>query len=211
MRTRPRYGCLMAMTMCLGVVLLAALVLPVITTSYAQGNQSPSSVTSGEHAKITRSNWRQHPQIAAVLAVVHSVNDAWAKGELKTSQRNFENCAGSFTEFRRISRDGNGIVRRYEFAYSAEDDSRTDEFYYDDSGRLRFVIINGWNASDGVPARHRVYLDESGNRLWEDSKGKGLYWPKRWEEKQLHKTDAAQDFANNTRCTSEVKPKRRTR
>jgi hypothetical protein len=155
--------------------------------------------------KITRANWQKHPKIEAIREIVKSVIADWESGELKTSHRNFENCDGAFTEFRRISVDASGIVRRYEFAYTAEDDSRTDEYYYDDAGRLRFVLIDGWNASDGVPARHRIYFDEDGKRLWEDSKGKGLYWPQKWPDNKLHKTDAAKDFANNTRCEREVK------
>lgn len=158
-------------------------------------------------ARITRAKWRQHPKIKAAQAIVSSVNAAWKRGAFKTSQRSFEKCGDAFTEFRRMTVDSKGVVRRYEFAYTAEDDSRTDEYYYDESGRLRFVRISGWNASAGSNADRKIYFDENGKRLWEDQKGIGHFWPWPWPDKDLHKSDAAKDFADKSRCAREVKPK----
>src|SRR6266545_507172 len=160
-------------------------------------------------AAVTKANWRQHPKIKAVRAIVSSVNAGWKKGAFKTSERSFEKCGDIFTEFRRLTVDSKGVVRRYEFAYTAEDEGRSDHYYYDDSGRLRFVFILG--SSGNGKYEHRIYFDEKGKRLWEDVKGAGHFWPGVWPDEELHKTDAAKDFADSSRCAREIKPKSKSK
>jgi hypothetical protein len=155
----------------------------------------------------SNTNKRETSSVDAVRTIVKSVNEGWASGQLKTSKRTFEGCGDAFTEFRRLTTDANGVVRRYEVGYTAEDEGRTDQYYYDESGRLRFVLISG-SAGNGSKLRHRIYLDQNGKRLREQhtvTSGPGHFWPKTWPDKELHKADAARDFANNSRCTKEGK------
>ncbi len=158
--------------------------------------------------KITRANWRTHPRIEEVRAIVRSVNEGWANREFKTSERRFENCEDTFAQFRRLTVDRQGVVRRYEYEYAAEDEGRTDQYYYDEAGRLRFVLITA-GAANGSRLRHRIYFDEKGKRLWEEHRvtgGLGHFWPETWPNDQLHRTDAAKAFAKTDGC-KEVNPR----
>ena len=156
--------------------------------------------------KLTSANWREHPKIEAVREIVRTVNEGWEKREFKTTSRNLEGCGDTFTQFRRLTVDSKGIVRRYEMQFTAEDSGGTEQYYFDDAGQLRFVLIEG-SAGNGSRLRHRIYFDENGKRLWEEHSvkgGPGHYWPQKWPDDQLHKTDAAKAFARTGGCT-EVK------
>jgi len=157
----------------------------------------------------TPANKREPSEVEAVRTIVKEVNEGWANRQFKTSARRFEGCGEAFTEFRRLTVDANGVVRRYELGYTAEDEGRTDQYYYDESGRLRFVLIFG-SAGNGSSLRHRIYFDQTGNRLREQhhvTSGSGHFWPSRWPDKELHKTGAAKDFADQSRCSKEIKAK----
>ena len=144
--------------------------------------------------------------IDEVRAIVKTINDGWATKRFRTLERSFADCGDTFTEFRRLTRDQNGVVRRYELSYTAEDEGRTDQYYYDESGRLRFVLISG-SAGNGSRLRHRIFFDRYGKRLREQHNvtgGVGHYWPRTWPVKELLKNDAARDFANTSRCTKQI-------
>jgi len=96
-----------------------------------------------DDTKLTKANWRAHPKIEAVREIVRTVNEGWEKREFKTTSRNLEVCGDTFTEFRRLTVDTKGIVRRYEMQYTAEDSGGTEQYYYDHGGQLRFVLIEG--------------------------------------------------------------------
>lgn len=180
--------------------LTAALCFLAISTEVQALPQNPE--------KITSANWRKHPEIEAVRAIVRTVNESWEKREFKTSERNLENCEDTFTQFRRLTVDSRDVVRRYEFRYTSEDEGRTDQYYYDENGRLRFVIIEA-SAGNGSRLRHRIYFDDKGRRLWEEhhvTGGPGHFWPRKWPDSELHKTDAVRAFAKTDGC-KEIKPR----
>lgn len=164
-----------------------------VNASFASGQQSD---------RITQANWQRHPKIRAVRLVVQSVNARLKKGALKTSKREFEYCEPYEDTFRQLAVDSKGMVRRYEKRGGSEDSSLTWQHYYDDSGRLRFVFITG-GAVNGAQLEHRIYFDESGQRIWETHKyvkGPGYTFPEIWPDEQLQKSDPAQAFAAASKC-----------
>lgn len=159
-------------------------------------------VQTQESDRITEANWQRHPKIKAVRCVVQLVNAGLRKAAFKTSKREFEYCEPYEDTLRRISVDSRGVARRYEKQAGSEDSSLTWQHYYDDSGRLRFVFISG-AAVNGAHLEHRIYFDESGERIWEDHKyvkGPEYSFPEVWPDEQLQKVDPAKAFAAASRC-----------
>ncbi|MFN2513081.1 MAG: hypothetical protein ABR568_16870 [Pyrinomonadaceae bacterium] len=155
-----------------------------------------------ESDRLTEANWEQHPEIKAVRRLVQLVNAGLRKAAFKTSKREFEYCEPYEDTLRRISVDSRGVVRRYEKQAGSEDSSLTWQHYYDDSGRLRFVFISG-AAVNGANLEHRIYFDESGQRIWEGHKylkGPEYSFPEVWPDGQLQKVGPAKAFAAASRC-----------
>jgi len=157
---------------------------------------------------ITKANWQQHPKIKAVRGIVESVNDGLKSGTLKVSERKLDVCEEIV---RKLAVDSDGVVRRYEKQWEAEDLKLTFEHYYDEAGRLRFVFISGWiypGPVKGSKLEHRIYLDETGKRIWEQNKfveGPGApaqdfmkVWPdeqKPGQVRSIQKSDPARAFS----------------
>lgn len=168
-------------------------------------------VQTQESDRITEANWERHPKIRAVRRVVQLVNAGLRKAAFKTSKREFEYCEPYEDTLRRISVDSRGIARRYEKQGGSEDSSLTWQHYYDDSRRLRFVFISG-AAVNGAHLEHRIYFDESGQRIWEDhkyAKGPEYSFPEVWPDEQLQKVDPAKAFAVASRCPERKASKRK--
>ncbi|MBA2526197.1 MAG: hypothetical protein H0V18_10525 [Pyrinomonadaceae bacterium] len=161
--------------------------------------------------RITQANWRRHPKINAVRRLVESVNAGLRRASFKTSKREFEYCEPYEDTLRKIAVDSRGVVRRYEKQAGSEDSSLTWEHYYDDSGRLRFVFISG-GAVNEAHLEHRIYFDESGQRIWEGHKyvkGPMYSFPEVWPDEQLEKVDPAKAFAAASQCpAAKPRPKR---
>jgi hypothetical protein len=155
-----------------------------------------------ESQRITQSNWQQHPKVKAVRQLVQSINAGLRKAAFKTSKREFDYCEPYEDTLRKIVVDSRGVVRRYEKQAGSEDSSLTWAHYYDDVGRLRFVFISG-GAVNGAHLEHRIYFDESGQRIWEGhkyEKGPEYSFPEVWPDAQLQKSDPAAAFAAASRC-----------
>lgn len=164
-----------------------------------------------ESDRITEANWARHPKIKAVRRVVQLVSAGLRKATFKTSKREFEYCEPYEDTLRRISVDSRGVARRYENQAGSEDSSLTWQHYYDDSGRLRFVFISG-AAVNGAHLEHRIYFDESGQRIWEGHKyvkGPEYSFPEVWPDEQLQKVDPAKAFAVASRCPEKKASKRK--
>ena len=165
----------------------------VITKTFARTQESE---------RITQANWQGHPKIKAVRQLVQSVNAGVKKSSFKTSKREFEYCEPYEDTLRKMTVDSRGVVRRYEKQAGSEDSSLTWQHYYDDSGRVRFVFISG-GAVNGARLEHRIYFDESGQRVWESHKylkGPQYSFPEAWPDEQLQKVDPAKAFAAASQC-----------
>jgi hypothetical protein len=179
------------------------------STSRTAGSERKNSPQTS--ATINESNWQRHPQIRTIRGIVSSINAGLKRRSFKVSERKFESCGESFFTLRRIARNAKGVVW-YEDYSEGEDSSWDYHQYYDDSHRLRFVLIVVY-AANGSRDQHRGYFDESGKLIWQNRKtlkGPGYFTPQNVEE--LAKEDPEKEYTEHQGCV-EMKPtpKSRTR
>lgn len=159
--------------------------------------------------EVTKENWQQHPKITAVRAIVEVVKDGMSKKSFRARTRKFEYCEPYEDSLRTLAIDGRGRVRYYEKQGGSEDSSLKWEHYYDEFGRLRFVLITG-GATNGAELEHRIYFDEGGKRIYEEqkyTKGEGYTFPTVWPAEQLNIKDVSATFAAKSPCP-EIKSKK---
>ena len=169
-------------------------------------------VTAQSEDEINDKNWQKHPTIIAIRRIVNSANAEVRSGAFKTEHRICEE--GWFSRLR-IARDSKGTIRWYQHYQEGEDSSWDDNFYYDDAGRLRFVLMTSY-AANGTREQHRAYFDESGRLIYHGRrllKGAGYFGPPVEDLKELVKMDPKKDFGEEAQGCKEVKPsaKHRTR
>jgi hypothetical protein len=155
--------------------------------------------TGGE---VTKANWQQHPKIKAIRSLVQSVKAGMTRKTLTTRKRTFEYCEPYADTVRLLATDSKGRARFYQTEGGSEDSSLKFEHYYDERGRLRFVLITG-GAVNGSELEHRIYFDETGKRIWEEQaykKGPGYTWPEVWPDDQLRISDAGEKFSSMSPC-----------
>jgi len=170
------------------------------------------SATAQSEDEINDKNWQKHPKIIAIRRIVNSANAEVRNGAFKTEHRICEE--GWFSRLR-MARDSKGTVRWYQHYQEGEDSSWDDNFYYDDAGRLRFVLMTSY-AANGTREQHRAYFDESGRLIYHGRrllKGTGYFGPPVEDLKKLVQMDPKKDFAEEAQGCKEVKPsaKHRTR
>ena len=155
-------------------------------------------------------NWRQHPKIIPIRKLVNSINAGLQRGTFKTAQRKFNCEEVPYFTLLRIARNAKGAVTWYENYQEGEDSSWDYFHYYDQTGRLSFVLIKDY-AANGSREEFRFYFDESGKLIRKSRKllkGPGYFSPQDVEE--LVKLDPAKEFeaqpAKNAGC-KEVGPR----
>jgi len=149
--------------------------------------------------EITKANWRQHPKIREVRAIYQAVNSG--RKRLRTQKRSFEYCEPHEDTLRVIGTDAQGRVRLYQREGGSDDSSLKFEHYYDEAGRLRFVLITG-GAVSGSKLEQRIYFDADGKRIWEEQSATapGYTWPEVWPEEQLQVSDPSAKFSSSSPC-----------
>jgi hypothetical protein len=162
--------------------------------------------------EINDKNWQSNPKIVAIRKIVNSATAKVRNGAFKTEHRICEE--GWFSRLR-IARDSKGNVRWYQHYEEGEDSSWDDNYYYDDAGRLRFVLMTCY-AINGTREQHRAYFDESGRLIYHGRhllKGPGYFGPPVEALENLVQMDPKKDFAEATQGCKEVKSsgKHRTR
>jgi hypothetical protein len=159
--------------------------------------------TAQSEDEINDKNWQKHPTIIAIRRIVNSANAEVRSGAFKTEHRICEE--GWFSRLR-IARDSKGTIRWYQHYQEGEDSSWDDNFYYDDAGRLRFVLMTSY-AANGTREQHRAYFNESGRLIYHGRrllKGAGYFGPPVEDLKELVKMDPKKDFAEATQGCKEV-------
>ena len=155
-------------------------------------------------AEINDKNWQNNPKIIEIRKMVNSVNTEIKKGSFKTEHRICEE--GWFSRLR-VARDANGKIRWYQHYQEGEDSSWDDNYYYDDAGRLRFVLMTSY-AINSTREQHRAYFDENGVLIYHGRrllKGTGYFGPPVEDLKGLVQMDPTKDFAEATQGCKEVK------
>ena len=175
------------------ILVLAMAVISATVITYAQSED-----------EITDKNWQNNPKIIAIRKMVNSATVEIRNGTFKTEHRICEE--GWFSRLR-IARASNGTVRWYQHYQEGEDSSWDDNYYYDDAGRLRFVLMTSY-AINGTREQHRAYFDENGALIYHGRrllKGPGYFGPPIEDLKGLVKMDPKKDFAEATQGCKEVK------
>lgn len=160
--------------------------------------------TDQSENEITDKNWQTNPRIVAIRKIVNSDGAEVRNGSFKTEHWVCEE--GWFSRLR-IARDSKGTVRWYQHYQEGEDSSWDDNYYYDDAGRLRFVLMTSY-AANSTREQHRAYFDESGRLIYHGRrllKGPGYFGPPVEDLKELVKMDPKKDFAEATQGCKEVK------
>jgi hypothetical protein len=201
---------LIASVLAVSYGLLSIVVPTTVAPAKVPLSHETATTPTGQGTEISETNWQQHPQIRAIRKIVTAVSAGLKNGSFKTQQRKFESCADQYFTLRRIARDAKGAVAWYEEYSEGEDSSWDYHQYYDQTQRLRFVLVTVY-AANGTREQHRFYFDETGKLVWQNRrrlKGPGYFAPSNVEE--LVKEDPAREFANDEGCT-EIKPKPRHR
>jgi len=179
------------------VLLLSSMITSAGVHASQSSFQQPAPV-----APVDAANWKNDARIQAIRKMVDAVNAALTRRHYKISQRKFEFCEPYKDTLRRIAVDRNGIVRSYVTEAGSEDSALKWEYYYDESGRLRFVFISG-GAVNESQLEHRIYFAEDGKRIWEEHKyvkGPGYTFPEIWPDEDLKKTKVARAFSATSAC-----------
>jgi len=196
----------------LTVGVISAIAITGMQTRVLAGPRRPPDTTAQSEDEINDKNWQNHPKIVAIRKIVNS-----AKAELRNGAYKIEHriCDEGWFSRLRITRDSKGTVRWYQHYQEGEDSSWDDNYYYDDAGRLRFVLMTSY-AINGTREQHRAYFDESGRLIYHGRrllKGPGYFGPPVEDLKALVQMDPKKDFAEATQGCKEVKSsaKHRTR
>jgi hypothetical protein len=145
---------------------------------------------------------RRDLRLRAIRQRVDAVERDRRQGRLTESIRAFERCAPGADAERRLYRDGEGRAAKYVRETGGDDAALIFEQTYDLQGRLRYVFIHG-GATNGTVVEHRIYLDESGQRLLEEQRirrGPGYPFPSVWPEQDLTASQPEADFGAAARC-----------
>lgn len=180
---------------------LAACSLLLMTVLGFSASQTTAQETSAND-EVTKENRQRHPKIKAVQAVVQTVKDGLSRKSFRARTRRFEYCEPYEDSLRTLAIDGRGRVRYYEKQGGSDDSALKWEHYYDEAGRLRFVLITG-GAANGAELEHRIYFDEDGKRIYEEqkyTKGEGYTFPTVWPAEQLNIRNVSAAFAAKSPC-----------
>jgi hypothetical protein len=172
--------------------------------AHVLGARPSLRVTTQSEAEINDKNWQSHPKILAIRKIVNSANAEVKSGAYKTEHRICEE--GWFSRLR-IARDAKGTVRWYQHYQEGEDSSWDDNYYYDDAGRLRFVLMTSY-AINETREQHRAYFDEGGRLIYHGRrllKGPGYFGPPVEDLEKLVQMNPKKDFAEAAQGCKEVK------
>jgi len=163
-----------------------------------------SATTAQSEDEITDKNWQKNSKIVAIRKIVNSDKAETGNGTFKTEHWIYEE--GWFSRLR-IASDAKQTVRWYQHYQEGEDSSWDNNYYYDDAGKLRFVLMTSY-AINGTREQHRAYFDESGRLLYHGRKllkGPGYFGPPVEDLKELVRMDPKKKFAEATQGCKEVK------
>ncbi len=136
---------------------------------------------------LTAATWNKDPRIVAVRAVVSEIETAIKAGNYRHDITEFGYEQPYRDMLRETYTDKYGRIRKIAREAGSDDSALTWNYYYDQTGRLRFVFITG-GAVNETEIEHRLYFDESGARLYEFQKlikGPGYTFPHIWPDEDL--------------------------
>ncbi len=135
---------------------------------------------------LSARTWKKDPRIRAIQKLVREIDEAQRHGKLVESARPFQACGPGEDAERRLYAGLDGRIVKYLRQVGGEGVALTSEQLYGADGRLRYVFIHG-GAVNGAVFEHRIWLDQGGQRLWEEERWRrGRYpLPAVWSQKDL--------------------------
>lgn len=119
-----------------------------------------------QHAQaqsLTGSRAVEEREIAAVRTVYQDVTGAAASGQLARRDSTVQ-CPDDLEQEVTRWTDPSGRIRQLTWVAGTDDHSETHRFYYDGSGRLRFIFVS-FGAVNGTGQEERVYYAADGRLL----------------------------------------------
>ncbi|MEJ2170054.1 MAG: hypothetical protein P8X90_31530 [Desulfobacterales bacterium] len=139
---------------------------------------------------IDSSNWLSHPSIKEIRLIFSEVQKMKLNHELVAKSKKFDYCEPYQDMEREILLDDSEIPRYYSYSAGSDDSAITWQFYYDQSGNLRFAFITA-KAVNKTKIEHRIYFNAKGERIWEIQKlieGPGYTFPRNhWPDADIVK------------------------
>ena len=165
---------------------LAALLLT-STVAASPGGATPPAAAAAQNAvaepagktettrPVALHGWQKDARIVAVRKVVSTVDGLANDHALKVA--NGSGACGDDPARVELGRDANGVVRRLTARVGGEDSAAVVTATYDDTGALRFVLIEEGAISGGTLAI-RSYFDAKGKALFQNEApvGPGYTW-----------------------------------
>lgn len=147
------------------IIAVASLVFPAVLIADKLDNSTA----------ITEQNWSRHPRIIEIRKIYEGIRAGLDNKSLTYVEKDFSklprDCRGTYPiEKLAVAYDKKGRVRLYIHAQRiSHDDLQTDEYYYDQDGKLRFVFMT--NKSDVYATiENRVYVSATGKVFWDVKK-----------------------------------------
>lgn len=157
------------------------------------------------YGDVTLENWRTHPRIVEIRAIYEEIQGKKAQGRGTTASRRFDydspQCQATYPiQATSLWRDEAGRTRAYmvDQTVSHRETMRVER-YYDQEGRLRFVLVNRF------PGETRVYMGPEGSVLWavtgdQDTDAVESLDRDDWETKPSTAAEAKMEFEGPAQC-----------
>jgi hypothetical protein len=100
-------------------------------------------------------------QIGSILLMQTKIQNGIKNRVLKKKRKNIDYCQGNISE-KEIYQDSNGKIRKYRQRGSSDDSAVTEEYYYDEEGRLRLIFYD-YGSVRGESLEQRIFIDERKN------------------------------------------------
>lgn len=177
------------------------------TSACGSGASRPAA-----YGDVTLKNWRTHPRIVEIRAIHEEIQGERAQGKGTTATRRFDydspQCQATYpVQATSLWQDEAGRPRAYVVDQTVSHrESMRIERYYDQEGRLRFVLVNRFSGET------RVYMGTEGAVLWAVIRDNGAdamepYDRDNWEIKPSTAAEAKVAFEGAAQCP-EVKHSR---
>ncbi|MBU2591922.1 MAG: hypothetical protein ABH867_03775 [Patescibacteria group bacterium] len=137
---------------------------------------------TGPEGDINNDNWSEHPKIKDSLVIRDEIESEIGSKLLKVETREYEYSQGWWEALRVRYTDENGTIRKYTSSGGSDDSSHTYDYYYDQKGEVRFVLIR-IGTVNGSMLDHQTFFDENGFKIWELHEylsGPGSPLPEEW-------------------------------
>ena len=137
--------------------------------------------------EVNQQNWTKHPLILEIDKIKDEIDKEISAKKYQQKEKSIEFSEPwvPTSKVVYLKEDNNTI--KYTQEAGSDDSALRYQYYYDDLGKLRFVMISG-GAVNGSELEHKIYFSSDGKRIWETHrylKGPGYSFPEIWPEEEI--------------------------